>query len=745
MASNAQIKGITIKIEGDTSPLAKDLTSVNKEISQTSKALKDVQRALELDPGNVELLEQQQILLNRQIEETRQKLELEKQAAEDAKQALEIGSISQEEYATLTAEVARTESALNQLESSAEGSADGLEEAGTAAEDAGDSAKDSAKSFEEWGAVVKAAAEVAAAAIGAVTAAVGAAAGALVDSTLETADLADELLTLSTITGVSTDSLQAMNYASELLDVSTQTITGSMTKLLKSMSSASDAEAAWLQSEQELSSALSAGEITIEEYNDAMDALGASGTAFDDLGISVLDAQGNLRDSEEVFWEVIDALGEIDNESERDAAAMAILGRSARELNPLIEAGSDRFNELAEEAENVGYIMDGDTLNAFHNLDDNMERLSNGATAARNAIGSVLLPVLTELSGEGVSLLNEFTNAILDTNGDVEQMGAVIDEMVPQVLSLIEDYIPTLIDLGGTIIESLASALLDNLDLILSAAISLVGVIAQGILDNLNSLAPVIADLVVNLANFIVNNLPMIIDAALEIVLAVVNGISSNLDTLIPAAVSAVLKIAEGLIDNTDEIILASYQLLLGVASGIVMSIPDIVAEIPGLIAAILGALGEFSEELPNLAREWGSDFISTFKDAIVNAIPNLVSGVEQVASTISDYLHFSVPEKGPLADFDESGGDMIDLFIKGMKTDDLKLQRALESTANIIYGGMNPSVDYSGALGGISSQLASMGGSSAPQVINVYIGSQKFATAVVNAQTSENSRAGGI
>lgn len=738
MASNAQIKGITIKIEGDTSPLARDLTSINKEISQTSKALKDVQRALELDPGNVELLEQQEILLNRQIEETRQKLELEKQAAEDAKQALEIGSISQEEYATLTAEVARTESALNQLESSAEGSADGLE-------DAGDSAKDSAKSFEEWGAVVKAAAEVAAAAIGAVTAAVGAAAGALVNATLDTADLADDLLTLSMVTGVSTDSLQAMNYASELLDVSTQTITGSMTKLLKSMSSASDAEAAWLQSEQELSSALSAGEITIEEFNDAMDALGTSGTAFDDLGISILDAQGNLRDSEEVFWEVIDALGEIENESERDAAAMAILGRSARELNPLIEAGSDRFNELAEEAENVGYIMDGDTLDAFHNLDDNMERLSNGATAARNAIGSVLLPVLTELSGEGVSLLNDFTNAILDTNGDVEQMGAVIDEMVPQVLSLIEDYIPTLIDLGGTIIESLASALLDNLDLILSAAISLVGVIAQGILDNLNSLAPVIADLVVNLANFIVNNLPMIISAALEIVLAVVNGISSNLDTLIPAAVSAVLKIAEGLIDNTDEIILASYQLLLGVASGIVMSIPDIVAEIPGLIAAILGALGEFSEELPNLAREWGSDFISTFKDAIVNAIPNLVSGVEQVASTISDYLHFSVPEKGPLADFDESGGDMIDLFIKGMKTDDLKLQRALESTANIIYGGMNPSVDYSGALGGISSQLASMGGSSAPQVVNVYIGSQKFATAVVNAQTSENSRAGGI
>lgn len=714
MASNAQIKGITIKIEGDTSPLARDLTSVNREISQTTRALKDVQRALELDPGNVELLEQQQILLNRQIEETRQKLELEQQAAEDAKQALEIGSITQEEYATLTAEVARTESALHELEAQAEGSADGLNETGEAAEDAGSSAEESSESFASWGEAVKVAAEVAAAAIAAVTAAVGAAGAALVNTTLDTAGLADEVLTLSTVTGISTDSLQAMNYASELLDVSTETITGSMTRMVRSL-------------------------------DEAATGSGAAAEAYAALGVSVTDSAGNLRSSEDIFWDVIDSLGQIENETERDALAMNILGRSARELNPLIEAGSDRFNELAEEAQNAGYIMDGDTLDAFGALDDNMQRLNNGATAARNAIGQVLLPVLTDLSGEGVQLLNDFTNAILDTDGDLEQMGEVINQMVPEAIALIEEYLPLIIELGGTLISSLATALLDNLDLILSAVIDLIEVISQGILDNLDSLAPVISDLVVSLANFIVNNLPMIVSAALDIVLAVVSGISDNLDTLIPAAVSAVLTIASGLLDHLDEIIEASYQLLLGVAAGIVQSIPEIVAEIPGLIAELLGALGELSTELPSLARTWGSDLIQNFRDSIVNAIPNLVSGLTEVASTVTDYLGFSVPDKGPLSDFDKSGGDMVDLFIKGMKDDDLKLQRALESTANIIYGGMNPETDYSGALGGISSQLAALGGSSAPQVINVYIGNQKFATAVVNAQTAENARSGGL
>lgn len=714
MASNGQIKGITIKIEGDTSPLARDLQSVNRDISQTQRALRDVQRALELDPTNVELLAQQEQLLNRQIEQTSQKLELEQQAAEDAREALEIGSISQEEYATLQAEVVRTASSLGELEEQAASSADGLNDTGEAAEEAGDSAEDSAERFENWGEVIKVAAEAAVAAIAAVGAAVGAAAGALVSATTDTAALADEILTLSSVTSLSTDTLQEMNYASELLDVSTDTMTGAMTRMVRSL-------------------------------DEAATGTGAAAEAYAALGVSVTDSSGNLRDTEDIFWDVVDSLGEIENATERDAIAMNLLGRSSRELNPLIEAGSEGFAQLAEEAHETGYVMSGSTLDAFGELDDNLQRLNNGTTAARNAIGQVLLPVLTDLSSDGVSLLNDFTNAILDTNGDVEQMGTVIEEMIPQVIDLIEEYLPLFIELAGTLIESVAGALIDNLDIILQAVVELIGVIGQGIIDNLQSLAPVIADLVISLSDFIINNLPTIIDAAIEIVLAVVQGISENLDTLIPAAVDAVLTIAQALLDHLPEIIEASFQLLLGVATGIVNSIPDIVAEIPGLIASIIDALGDLSTQLPAMAQEWGSDLISSFRDSIVNAIPNLISGVEQVADSVADYLHFSVPDKGPLADFDESGADMIDEFIKSMQSEDYTLEKALTGTANLIYNGMNPEMDYSGALSGISSQLAGMGGSKTPQVINVYIGNQKFASAVVGATAQENYRAGGI
>lgn len=134
MASAKTIKGITIEIEGKTSGLVKSLEDANKALGKTQSALKDVNSALKLDPGNTELITQKQKLLADAIEETKKKLEAERQAAADAAAALERGDISQEQYATLQAEVAKTTKELERLEEEAKDAANTL---GQAFEDAG--------------------------------------------------------------------------------------------------------------------------------------------------------------------------------------------------------------------------------------------------------------------------------------------------------------------------------------------------------------------------------------------------------------------------------------------------------------------------------------------------------------------------------------------------------------------------------------------------------------------------------
>ena len=129
----------------------------------------------------------------------------------------------------------------------------------------------------------------------------------------------------STVKGMSVESLQAYSYAADLVDVSLDTLTGSMAKNVKSMSNAAQGSA---------------------KYADA----------YKQLGVSVTNADGSLRNSEDVYWEVIDALGKVSNETERDALAMQLFGKSAQDLNPLIAQGSAGIAALTDEAHRIASL-----------------------------------------------------------------------------------------------------------------------------------------------------------------------------------------------------------------------------------------------------------------------------------------------------------------------------------------------------------------------------------------------------
>lgn len=217
----------------------------------------------------------------------------------------------------------------------------------------------------------------------------------LANASREAAAFADEVLTLSAKTNISTDALQGYMYAAELVDVSVETITKSMQRNIRSMGSAADGTAQYVN-------------------------------AYKQLGVAVQDTDGNLRDSQDVFWELIDALGQMSNETERDEIAMTLLGKSAQDLNPLIEAGADRMRELAEEAASVGYIMSGETLQALGALDDQFQRLDGAATAAKNAVGAAFAPALEDLSAIATEALTAVSNFAQENKNLVAGVGASI-------------------------------------------------------------------------------------------------------------------------------------------------------------------------------------------------------------------------------------------------------------------------------------------------------------------------------
>ena len=259
----------------------------------------------------------------------------------------------------------------------------------------------------------------------AVTAAVVEVEKALISMTKESAAYADEILTQSAVTGLSTEALQEYQYAAELVDVSLDTLTSSQAKMIRSM------DAARRGSKEQAE-------------------------AFDKLGISVQNADGTLRDAQDVFGDVIDALGAISNETERDAIAMTIFGRSARDLNPLIKAGSDGLRELAQEAHNVGYVMSEEALDALGAVDDQVQRMNRSNEALKNQIAVGMAPAVENLMKKGTDFFVRLQEAA-EGSGILEVFGALLD-VVSALEPLFEVLFGTAED-GVPALQALALAL----------------------------------------------------------------------------------------------------------------------------------------------------------------------------------------------------------------------------------------------------------------------------------------------
>ena len=375
--------GLKIGLEGEKE-FKSALADINNSFKVLGSEMKLVESQFDKNDNSVEALTARNEVLEKSIESQKQKIETLRGALNNASESFgETDRRTQNWQIQLN----NAEAELNKMERELQNNNKALDTAdkefgeaeksadkfGDEVEDAGKQSDDSSKKFEALGGVVKGVAAGMAAAMAAVGAAIVSAGKKLVEFTKEGAQYADSVLTTSTVTGIATDKLQEYMYAAELVDVSVDTLTGSMAKQIKSMKSAQSGSKSMVE-------------------------------AYEKLGIEVMNADGTLRNSDDVYWEIIEALGSMENETERDALAMTILGKSAQELNPLIEAGAERMEELGKQAHDAGYVISDEMLSSYGALDDQLQLLKNGSTALKNALGTVLLPILTELASDGVGL-----------------------------------------------------------------------------------------------------------------------------------------------------------------------------------------------------------------------------------------------------------------------------------------------------------------------------------------------------
>ena len=630
--------GLRIGVEGEKD-FKKSIADINAQMKVLGSEMKLVESQFSSQDKSVEALTARNSVLIKNIDAQKSKIEALQAALKNATTSFGENDKRTQAWAVqlnnAQAELNKMQRELEENNSALNGTGKQMDKAGDAADNMGDKVKQAGKDadeasshFEGLGTVCKAVAATVAAAFAAVSAAAVAAGKALVDMSTEGAAYEDAVLTESTVTGIATDKLQEYLYAAELVDVSTETLTKSMAKQIQSMKSAQDGSKTMV-------------------------------AAYEALGVEVMDTDGTLRDSDTVYWELIDALGKVENETERDALAMQILGKSAQDLNPLITAGSARMAELGEKAHKAGYVVTDEMLTAYGALDDQIQYLTVGTTAAKNALGTVLLPVLTSLAGEGVDLLGEFTNGILGANGDISKMGDVISNILPKALDAVMTYVPVILDLIGSVVGSIGQVIVDNLPVIVTSASKIILSVLNGLTSALPQIAAGALMLVSELAMGILDNLPALVAIAIEIVATLANGIASALPTLIPDIVSIVVQICDTIIENLPLVLDAALAIVEGLADGILSAIPKLIAALPKLIDGIVKFIQGAIPKIINVG-------IQLFT-ALVGALPSIISGIVSSIPMIIEGIVSALMDSIPL--IVEAGIPLITSLVSALPT----------------------------------------------------------------------------
>lgn len=275
---------------------------------------------------------------------------------------------------------------------------------------------------------INAGAALAVTGVGLLVAAVVKAEKALISATKETAEYAKEIKRLASITGQSTDSLQEFDYAAEMIGVSSDRIRDSLKE-------------------------------TTNKMQEARDGNEATALAYQKLGVSIKDnVTGELRSAQDVFYDTIDALGKVQNQTERDAIAMDLMSESAQELNPLIDIGSDGLKKYAQEAHDMGYVLDNDALASLAAVDDAQQKLLKSQEAVTKQISAEFAPYMAEALGDTADFILKIGKAFAES-GIVEDFGSILASataILEPIGELVKVFLPDLEEALRPVAETVA-------------------------------------------------------------------------------------------------------------------------------------------------------------------------------------------------------------------------------------------------------------------------------------------------
>ena len=647
---------------------ASAMKSISTEMRLLDAELGKATVGFDKNADAMKILSATSLNLEKKMDVQKQKIEAVAKELADAEKAYGENSEQAKKYAIELAnaeiklgkmknELVANDKKMEELENSTDKAGDEMKQFGKHVGGAGDEADKSGGKFDGLGSVLKGGLQAGAAAAGAAIAAIAvatvAATKAVIELATESANWADEIMTTSTATGISTQTLQEWDYAARFIDTDTETMTKGLNKIVKATGAAAKA-----------------GEDHI--------------AVTDSLSVSIRDANGGFKDSEQIFYDTVDALGQITDETEREIAAQELFGKSYQDMMPLVKAGSDGIRAYADEAAKSGVILDDGMISKLGDYDDTLQRVDAQQDALKKSFVINFIPALESGANALTGVMSDASAALSDgfQPEDIKTIGSSITGVLSEMMKGLGTILPEVADVVTTLITTAVDIIGDLLPVILPVLIDSAFVLLQSLMDaigeNVQPIADMVTQLVLALVDFFIENLPMVIELALQVIIALASGLAEALPDLIPAIIDMVIKIVDVVMENIGLIIDAGIQILLGVVNGLVAALPQLIAYIPELITTIVSVL---IENLPLLITA-AIEIIIALIGGLISAIPQLIAAIPEIIASIVDTF--------AEMDWGEIGKNILDGIGKGITN----------AVSGVVEGAKNAAASIAGAIG---------------------------------------------
>lgn len=378
----------------------------------------------------------------------------------------------------------------------------------------------------------------------------------------------------------------------------------------------------------------------------------SSGTAMENLGISLTDAGGNMYSLMELMQQLRTAFADLDEE---DAALNASLlaGQEAMSgLLSIVNASDEDFKKLTDAIYGADGAAQQMSATMQNNLQGDITIMKSAIEGFEIAVSDTLTSSLREIVQFGADSISELTLAFKSdgAEGAVEAFGEILTRMIAGVV----ERLPEVVTLATKLLGTLGNGIIENLPMLAESAVQIITTLAIDLGESLQTLIPAIVDIMLQIVDTLTEpeQLDMLIETALTLISGLAEGLLAALPKLVEALPEIIRSISRGLVEHMPEIDKLGIEIVVQVIGGIVKSIPELllcVLELAGLaISALIEGFKTVGDIGKNLISglwdgiksktDWIKQKISGFCDGLLDGIKGFF-GIHSPSKVMADIV----------------------------------------------------------------------------------------------------------